>query len=149
MNGETFFLQGQGKVRKKLQGTGRAGQEHEQDSRGWVRQHLNRNFIRQNYKNCFSNGISLTTVFLNMKIYQIQGYPSYCLNQMIIADTCHDWQWCTLIELLYFFANRSQNFGLLWPIWAILLQIYALVGVLLHAEIMRQCTKIDKYQVCE
>ena len=29
MNGETFFLQGQGKVRKKLQGTGRAGQEHE------------------------------------------------------------------------------------------------------------------------
>ena len=76
-----------------------------------------------------------------MKIYQIQCYPSYCSNQMIIADICHDWRRCTLFELLYFFANRSQTFGLLWPIWVILLQIYALVGVLLQAEIMRWCTK--------
>ena len=44
-----LFSAGRGEVREKLQGTGRAGQEHEKDSRDWVRQDLNGNFIRQNY----------------------------------------------------------------------------------------------------
>ena len=31
-----------------------------------------------------------------------------------------------------FFAPRTPYFGLFWPIWAILLQIYALYGALLQ-----------------
>ena len=44
-----------------------------------------------------------------------------------------------------------QNYGMFLSILANLgyfSQIYSLVGVLLQAEVMLYCTKIDKCQVC-
>ena len=49
-----------------------------------------------------------------------------------------------LFKLVYSLSKIRQNFGLFWPILAILLQIYALFGVLLQALIKGWCTKIDK-----
>ena len=40
-----------------------------------------------------------------------------------------------------------QNLGLFRPLWAILLQIFVLFGVLLQANVMRWCAKINKFQV--
>ena len=48
---------------------------------------------------------------------------------------------------VYFLAQRIRYFSLFCPILAILSQCYALFGELVQAEIMRWCTKIDKYQV--
>jgi len=51
--------------------------------------------------------------------------------------------------LVYFFqagvlfAKIMQNLGIYWPIMAILLPIYALFDVLLHAKKLRWCTKIN------
>ena len=33
-----------------------------------------------------------------------------------IADSCHNRRWCTLFKPVPFFAQRTQNFGLFWPI---------------------------------
>ena len=55
-----------------------------------------------------------------------------------IADICHTTA-TTRDDVLFqdgvfFFVKRAQNFGLFWPIWSSLLQIYTLFGVLLQAE---------------
>ena len=50
-----------------------------------------------------------------------------------IADICHNHTTgggVIFFELVYVLAKTTQNFGLLWPILTILLQIYALFVVL-------------------
>ena len=47
-----------------------------------------------------------------------------------IADNCHNRRWCTFFKPVYFLAYRMRIFGLFWPVWAILSQIYALRCVL-------------------
>ena len=60
-----------------------------------------------------------------------------------ISCTCTTLQhrvWCSFLKPVYFLAKFC-------PIWGILSQIYALVGVLFWAWIMWWCTKIDKCEV--
>ena len=53
--------------------------------------------------------------------------------------------------MVYFFhagVLLSIEKAKFWRIWNILLQNFALIGVLLQVRIMRWCTKIEEYQVC-
>ena len=85
--------------------------------------------------------LALTFHFSNFQSW-IAGDPSICelshsswekmeLGIAHISHNCHNRQWCTFFKLVYFFAKRTQVFGLFRPIWASLLRIYAHFGVLL------------------
>ena len=68
---------------------------------------------------------------------------------------CLQYQWPRTIAqptVVYFFrgtftSSSSRNFGLFWPIWAILSRIHALFCALLQIYIMRWWTKMDKFEV--
>ena len=86
----------------------------------------------------------------NVMTASIIEHPLITVYNATIADICHNRhnrRWCTLLEPVPFFPQRMQNFDLFWPIWAILLLVYAPFGVLLQGSIMWWCLKIDIYQV--
>ena len=49
---------------------------------------------------------------------------------------------------VYILAERKRKFGQFWTILAILSRTYSLLVYYSQAQIVRWCTKTDKYQVC-
>ena len=65
-----------------------------------------------------------------------------------ISHNHHNRRWCTSLELVHYFAYKTNFFGPFQSLWASLSRFYALFGVLFTCLKMWRCTKIYKYEVC-